>query len=66
MNQRKRSENADVRLFDVESLAAYLSIGKSGAIEFARNCGAEKRIGKRLLFDKKVLDKALDEMAANQ
>ena len=66
MKERTRTENMSaVRLFDTHELCTYIGMGRNSAVAFARKCGAEKRIGRRLLFDRAILDKALDEMTAD-
>lgn len=48
------------RLFSVSELCAYVGLGRCSAVEFARQCGAVVRIGKRCLYDKRIIDRALD------
>ena len=55
-------EGAEKRLLNAAEVCAYLSIGRSRGIEFAKSIGAEIKIGRRCLYDKKVIDKILDEM----
>lgn len=62
MKERNIISNAEVRMFDVDGLCAYISMGRTRAVEFAKAAGAEKRIGKRCLYDKRILDEALDSM----
>ena len=63
MKTRKMGQNRELsRLLDVQDLQNYLSMGRNKAVAFARENGAEKRIGKRLLFDKQVLDRAIDSL----
>lgn len=42
--------------------AAYCGIGTTRFTEWARSIGAEKRFGSRVLFDKFVIDAALDAL----
>lgn len=63
MNERKRvSSMNEKRLLDVNEVCVYLSLGRNRGVEFAKSVGAERKIGRRALYDKKVIDKALDEM----
>ena len=62
MKERKITGNSEVRMLDVDGLCAYISMGRTRAVEFAKAAGAEKRIGKRCLYDKRILDEALDLM----
>lgn len=51
----------DKRLLDVNEVCLYLNLGRSKGIEFAKAVGAERKIGRRQLFDRKALDKYFDE-----
>ena len=62
MKKRTLYENSETRMFDVQGLQAYLSLGRSRAVEFAKAAGAEKRVGSRCLYDKRILDLALDNL----
>lgn len=63
MNERMRvSGMNEKRLLDANEVCVYLSLGRNRGIEFAKSVGAERKIGRRSLYDKKVIDKALDEM----
>lgn len=56
-------EGIEKRLLNAAEVCAYLSIGRNrGGVEFAKSIGAEIKIGRRCLYDKKVIDKVLDEM----
>lgn len=59
------SPQAEARLLDVTGLCVYLGLGRNKAIEFAKEAGALKRIGRRALYDRAVIDKALDELQAD-
>ena len=63
MNHRTNVVDNETRLLDVAALCVYLSMGKNRATEFGEQCGAKRKIGKRTLYDKRVLDKTLDKMA---
>lgn len=62
MNKRIKRDG-DVRLMDREALAAYLSLGLKGADAFASKVGAKRKIGKNALYDKAVIDEALNSLA---
>lgn len=66
MNQRASVFGNETRLLDVASLCVYLSMGKNRATEFGEQCGAKRKFGKRTLYDKRVLDKALDKMTGEK
>ena len=65
MNQRVSVVGNETRLLDVTALCAYLSMGKNRATEFGEQCGAKRKFGKRTLYDKRVVDKALEKMAGD-
>ena len=62
MQKRTVVENAEIRMMDVQGLCAYMSMGRTRAVEFAKAAGAEKRVGRRCLYDKRILDRALDNL----
>ena len=47
------------RLLNRRELCAYIGMGQSRGVEWAKGIGAAMRIGGRLLFDKCVIDKAI-------
>lgn len=65
MNQRTVNVDMEKRMMDVDALCAYISMGKTKAREFGEQCGAKRNIGKRVLYDKRVIDKALDQMVGD-
>lgn len=50
------------RMLDANEVCIYLSLGRTKGVAYAKSIGAERKIGRRCLYDKKVIDKALDEM----
>ena len=64
MYQRTSVAEFEIRMLSVEALMAYISMGKSKASEFGEKCGAKRKMGKRTLYDKRIIDKALDELEA--
>lgn len=48
------------RLLDVKELCRYLSLGKNRAVDLGKSIGAERKIGRRCLYDKVVIDRYLD------
>ena len=62
MKKRTLYENSEIRMFDVQGLCAYMSMGRTRAVEFAKAAGAERRFGKRCLYDRRVIDAALDNL----
>ena len=47
------------RLLNRRELCAYIGMGQSRGVEWAKGIGAAIRIGGRLLFDKCVIDKSI-------
>ena len=62
MNQKKYVAEFETRMLSVDGLAAYIGMGRTKALEFGERCGAKRKMGKRTLYDKKVVDKALDAL----
>lgn len=62
MNQRAKTKESETRMLDVNALCAYISMGKTKATEFGERCGAKRKMGKRTLYDKKIIDRALDKL----
>lgn len=61
MNERKEiSIVGEKRLLDVKEVCRYLGLGKNRGVEFAKSIGAERKIGRRCLYDKVVIDRYLD------
>lgn len=48
------------RLLDINELCLYLSMGKTKLIYFAKENGFEVRIGSRVLYDRRKVDKWCD------
>ena len=49
------------RLLNVVELCEYIGLGKTKATEWGKAIGADKRIGRRLLFDRTIIDRAIDQ-----
>ena len=60
------TEDADVRMMDVLQGARYVGIGRNMFRDWANAIGARRHFGKRTLFDKKVIDEALDKLEQGQ
>ena len=64
MTERKNiSMVSEKRLIDANEVCMYLSLGRNRGVEFARSIGAERKIGRRSLYDKAVIDRYLDKQA---
>ena len=51
------------RLLDVKELAEYTGLGLTMAREFGKETGAVYRIGRRVLYDRHIIDRAIDNKA---
>lgn len=54
------------RLLNRAELCTYIGMGHVRAEEWAREHGALKRIGRRVLYDRVAIDKAIDENTGDQ
>ena len=64
--KQKLDYEGSTRMMDAPKLCAYLSMGRTRAVEFARGIGAEVKIGRRCLYDRNVIDNALDCMKGKE
>ena len=62
MYKKKQINTQNVRLMSVEEAATYMGLGRTAFREYAVKIGADRHIGRRVLYDKHVLDKAIDDM----
>lgn len=53
---------SEKRMLNAAELQNYVGLGRHKAREFAESIGAMRRYGGRVLFDRKALDEALDNM----
>ena len=64
MTERKNiSVVSEKRLLDANEVCMYLSLGRNRGVEFARSIGAERKIGRRSLYDKVVIYRYFDRQA---
>ena len=63
MNARNRTTNySEKRLLDAKEVQTYTGMGRNSCRAFCDQIGAVRKIGGRVLFDKTVIDAALDKM----
>lgn len=55
-------EIAEKRLLNMEEVVVYIGLGRGTARKYMDEIGAVKKFGKRVLFDKTIIDAALDKM----
>ena len=64
MTERKNVSVVNEKLLlDANEMCMYLSLGRNRGVEFARSIGAERKIGRRSLYDKAVIDRYFDKQA---
>lgn len=61
MRERTKSE-IQPRMTDIAGAMIYVGMGRNSTLRLIRECGAAKRVGRRLLVDLRVLDAALDAL----
>ena len=59
MNKSSTIEVAP-RMFNCDQLRAYTGLGRNKAHELAEKIGAVKKVGSRVLYDRKVIDEYFD------
>ena len=53
---------SDKRLLNIKEVCTYTGIGQTSVRKYMDKIGATRKFGKRVLFDKAVIDAALNEM----
>ena len=64
MRLRDKGGIEDVRLLTAEQAQRYAGMGRMSLRKWADQIGATRKFGRRVMFDKVVIDKALDAMEA--
>ncbi len=54
------------RLFRASEYLEYVGMGRTKGMEWAKEIGAMKHIGRRAFFDKVIIDKAIDALPTNE
>ena len=62
MNKNGNSTNNEKRLLSLPEASEYIGLGKRFGQDWLRSIGAERKIGRRVLFDRVVIDRHLDGM----
>lgn len=60
---RKLSERGSIsekRLLNIKEVCTYIGVGETQARAYMDEIGATKRFGRRVLFDKQIIDEALN------
>lgn len=62
MNKRITIATAGVRMMTIEQGCAYTGLGKNSFRTWADQIGSKRKFGARALYDKKIIDEALDRL----
>lgn len=62
MDLRKGNNIDGIRLMSAEQGQKYVGLGRHNFRNWADSIGATRHFGRRVMFDKNVIDKALDRM----
>lgn len=54
------------RLFNINELKNYTGLGETKAKQWAREIGAVHKIGKRTVYDRAIIDKAIDGLGKRE
>ena len=57
-----KGEIAEKRLLNIEEVCIYTGLGQTSARVHMQEIGAVRRFGRRVLYDKQVIDKAINNM----
>lgn len=63
MNIRKETTNPSSiskRLLSITEAAMYLGVGRNTALKYLEQIGAKRNIGRRVLYDKHIIDEYLN------
>lgn len=53
------TERTAPKLLTSKELQQYLKVCRTTAEKFGKECGAERRVGRKLLFDQDIIDQAI-------
>ena len=62
MKKRTIIEAAEKRMLSIEEASQYIGQGETKTRAYMEEIGAVRKIGRRVLFDKAVIDYALDQL----
>ncbi|WP_288802680.1 polyprenyl synthetase solanesyl diphosphate synthase [uncultured Dialister sp.] len=54
------------RLLNLRELVTYTGLGESKARAWAREIGAARKIGRRTVYDRAIIDKSIDGLARQE
>ena len=59
----KEVQEIEARLLTQKQAETYTGMGRTALTAFVAGIGARRKVGRRVLYDKRVIDAALDAMA---
>lgn len=62
----KNYKAIEPRMLNQKQAEEYTGMGRNTLAEFAGKVGARRKIGKKVLYDKRVIDAALDGMNSDE
>lgn len=63
MNKQKvTGKIEEKRLLNIKEVCSYIGVGQTQARRYMEEIGATRRFGRRVLFDKNVIDSAISNM----
>lgn len=63
MNKQKvTGKIEEKRLLNIKEVCSYIGVGQTQARRYMEEIGATRRFGRRVLFDKKIIDNAISNM----
>ncbi len=63
MNKQKvTGKIEEKRLLNIKEVCSYIGVGQTQARRYMEEIGATRRFGRRVLFDKNVIDNAISNM----
>ena len=66
MERSRVTSELETRLLDIRGVCAYLGLGRNSSLKIVNKIGAERKFGRRTLYDKKVIDQYLDELTEKE
>ena len=74
LDERNKDMNAqivkglmsDKRLLNADELSVYIGLGRYSARKYAEQVGAVKKFGRRVMFDKTIIDASLNGGGKNE
>lgn len=62
----KTYQEIQPRMLNQKQAESYTGMGRNSLMEFSRRIGARRKIGKKVLYDRRIIDAALDALEADQ